>query len=162
MKRKIVKILAILTAFIFVLSLSACGNSKKDELKKELLGTWVQESSDNVVNFKIFDENGCWSIFVDYYGLHNAMQEKPELFKEFQDFLDGETYNGLTGCTIEYRKNTKYNDYIDNYEINSEGLLVYKSDDINLAKFKRFSDNTEFPEETIVEKIKTIYDRAAD
>ncbi len=161
MKRKIIKFLAALTAFILVLSLSACGNSHKEGSKNDLLGTWVQESSDTTIDYIIFDENGYWEIFVNYYGLRNAMQDRPELFEDFQDFLDGNTYNGITGCTIEYNQNMKNNNYIDKYEINSEGFLVLKSDQ-NLVQYKRLSDNLEYPEKTIVDEIKKMYDRAAN
>ncbi len=160
MKTKIVKIVAILIVFTLVLSLSACGNSEKDESKNNLLGTWIQETSDNIIDCKIFDENGYWEIFVNYQGLHNAMKNRPELFVDFQDFLNGKTYNGITGCTFEYHKNTEYSNYIDEYEINSEGMLVLKSDQ-NLVQYKRFSENSGYPEDSIIEQVKKIYDNAA-
>lgn len=48
--------------------------------KTKYLGTRVCKTSSDTAQYLIFDENGYWSVFVDYKSLRNGMQQRPELF----------------------------------------------------------------------------------
>ena len=141
-------LIVVLIATLFV------GCKKSDKTK--YFGTWTKNNGSDMVSCMIFDENGYWEIFVDYQGLLNGMKQKPDAFSTFEDFIDGNTLSGVTHCTFKYVSNS---DYADIYEIDESGKLSFK-DGSSITPYTKFSDNTGYPEDAIIEKVKAIFDRA--
>ena len=137
---------------------AGCENNP-DAGKSKYLGTWVCKTSSDTVQYLVFDENGYWDIFIDYKSLLNGMQQRPELFSTFEHFIDGNTYSGVTHCSFKYTKNNEYVKYTEKYVIDENGNLDFEGS-TGLFPYKKFSDNTGYPEEIILKEAKEIFDRA--
>jgi len=127
--------------------------------KTKYLGTWMCKTSSDTAQYLIFDENGYWSVFIDYRSLLNGMQQRPELFSTFEHFIDGNTYSGISNCTFEYTKDNDYVKYTEKYVINENGTLDFEGS-TGLFPYTKYSDNTGYPEDAILKEAKEIFDRA--
>ena len=149
-----IMLVAVLIAGVF------CGCEKSTGTDKtRYLGTWTCNTSSDTAEYLIFDENGYWSIFIDYRSLLNGMQQRPELFSTFEHFIDGNVYSGISKCTFKYIKDTDSQKYTEEYVIDENGNLDFIGS-TGLFPYKKYSDNTGYPEEAILKEAKKIFDRA--
>lgn len=149
-----IMLVAILLAGVF----AGC-EKNADADNTQYLGTWVCKTSSDTVQYLIFDEEGYWSVFIDYTSLLNGMRQRPELFSTFEHFIDGNIYAGISNCQFEYIRDNEYTKYTEKYVINESGKLDVKNSS-GLSPYTKFSDNTGYPEDAILKEAKAIFDRA--
>lgn len=140
--------------------------TEEPEENSEFFGTWVSTVNskvnselEQIADYKIFDANGYWDVYITYQGLRNGMEAQPKSFTTFEHFIDGNIFPGISGCTFEYVENTAEYHYTDTFMVNEDGTLARKNS--NNLFYTKFSPYAGYPETAVLEECKEIFDRAA-
>ena len=175
--RKAKKCLGFLLAAVLLVSLltgCSCRNFVENLAEKvhenedysAFYGTWVSTVNtkvnsdlDQIADYKIFDANGYWDVYITYRGLRNGMEAQPKSFTTFEHFIDGNILPGISGCTFEYVENTPDKHYSDTFKVNEDGTLERKNS--NSLFYQKHSPCVGYPENSILEECKEIFERAA-
>ena len=159
--RKIKRCIGILLVAVLFAGLLAgcyCTNLFKPD-KTAYYGTWASVDNELYgdspeIHYLIFDENGYWLVYIYYITMLNCM--KGGLMPCDVDlFLNTDRTTETYGCQFTYFERT---DYTDRFEIDANGNLYEKVDPTDL--YTKYSENTGYPEDAIIEECRELFERA--
>ena len=158
--KRCIGILLVAVLFAGLLAGCCCTNLFKPD-KTAYYGTWASVDNELYgdspeIHYLIFDENGYWLVYIYYITMLNCM--KGGLMPCDVDlFLNTDRTTETYGCQFTYFE-YEYTDYTERYEIDDNGNLYEKVDPTDL--YTKYSANTGYPEDAIIEECRALFERA--